>query len=267
MRYSVIIVSYNTKKLLLQCIDSIYERCQGADFEVIVVDNDSGDGSAEAVAQAFAGRVLIIANQANLGFGAANNIGSRAATGEYLIFLNSDTILQSDLSRLLEPFGSDQATGMTAPILELPDHSKQPYSFGMFSKSVCSYVLERFISPKMPPEIAGQRSVDWVSGAAMAVPKKVFEQVGGFDERFFMYFEDMDLCRRVREAGHRIAVVSSLSVTHFVGQSTESIFQVRKKYYYESQDYYFSKYYPRAEALAFRLLRVPLKVFIFLFKR
>ncbi len=259
MIFSAIIVNYNTKELVENCLNSIFTHCDDGSFEIIVIDNASQDGSVEMFKNNFKDKVKLIANSRNAGFGSANNQGAKIARGEYLFFLNSDTIIKNNiLVELEKSFLRDENIGAVAPKLFLEDGGEQPYAFGNFP-SLASAVFEKFKSS------AKYRSnpfeVDWASGAALAVKKNVFEKLGGFDKKFFMYFEDIDLCKRIKEAGYKILVNPRASLTHLCGKSL-SRFIKRKRYYYESQDYFYKKHYGSFKMYLMKIIRWPYKVLI-----
>ncbi len=240
MFFSIIIVNYNTKTLLKNCLNSIFVNCQLNDFEVIVVDNDSRDGSIEMLDKNFKDKVKIIANKENIGFGPANNQGAQIAKGEYLFFLNSDTIIKDDILTLIKNFlETNSQVGIVSPCLLLENGTKQEFAFGNFPtlfNSVFRKIDIKNTNNNKP------REVDWVSGAALIIRKNIFKKVGGFDENFFMYFEDVDLCKRVWDLGYKIMILPQFFLVHLGGKSID-IDRQRKKYYYTSQDYFYKKHY------------------------
>ena len=257
MTLSLIIVNYNAKEFLKNCLDSIFKYWPGNDLEIIVVDNNSADGSVNIIKSDFAGRVKLIANKKNIGFGPANNQGAEIATGEFLFFLYSDTIIKNDIfTPLKNIFSFYSRLAVASPRLVLPNGADQSYAFGRFP-SLIGLLWQRICRRKVNFPLNGDlHFVDWVSGAAMVVRKNIFEQIGGFDKNFFMYFEDIDLCWRAKQLGWQIAVCPQISITHFVGQSAGG-FRKRKKHYYQSQDYFFKKHYGRAAVYALKIFRWP----------
>lgn len=258
MKFSIILVNYNTKKLLKDCIDSLIFNIKDVNYEIIVVDNNSTDGSIEMLENKYVNKIRLIKNNKNLGFGIANNLGAKIARGEYLFFLNSDIIAKEDiLSGLAKIFESRPEIGILAPRLILPDGSEQKFAFGNFPS------LAGLILGKIKKDTAEKKyvKIDWVSGAALAIRKNLFDQVGGFDENFFMYFEDMDLCKRIGEAGYKIEVLPSVQVVHLGGRSIQKD-GVRKKIYYESQDYFYKKHYGKLKLALLRFFRWPYKLII-----
>ncbi|MDA2922814.1 glycosyltransferase family 2 protein [Patescibacteria group bacterium AH-259-L07] len=241
MRLSIIIVNYNTKELLKDCLESIFENNDDADLEVIVVDNNSTDSTEEFLKRSRAKdlRLKIILNSQNKGFAIANNQGAKLAKGKILLFLNPDTIIKEDIfQRIINIFKHDSKIGIVSPQLILPDGSDQPWAYGK----------------------------GWVSGAAMAIRSSFFKRINGFDERFFMYFEDKDLCQRVGRLGYKVMVLPDIKVVHLGGKSLASN-RIRKKFYYTSQSYYWRKRYGLMSALFLRLIRWPYKIYILHFKK
>ena len=258
MTFSIIIVNYNTKEFLHNCLNSVLGHSSAGELEIIVVDNNSSDGSLKMVRRNFSQNIKLIANKENLGFGPANNQGAKVAGGEFLFFLNSDTIIKKDIfTALKEIFLSRPRLAIAAPRLFLASGKPQPYAFGQFP-SLAKLIWQRIWPYKQfnSPTNKVLYPVDWVSGAAMVVRRNIFNQIGGFDENFFMYFEDIDLCWRVKQRGWQVAVCPEISLIHFVGQSAGG-FKQRKKYYYQSQDYFFKKHYGRPAMYLLKIIRWP----------
>jgi GT2 family glycosyltransferase len=258
MIFSLIIVNYNTKELLKNCLKSVFRHYSVNEVEIIVVDNNSGDGSVEMVKNNFGQRIKLIVNKKNIGFGPANNQGTEAAGGEFLFFLNSDTIIKEDIfTPFKKIFSTQPRLGIVAPRLLLPNGQPQPYAFGQFPS--LSKLLWGKVGFSQQTDWLADKDlyfVDWVSGAAMMVRRNIFNQIGGFDENFFMYFEDIDLCWRIKQRGWQVTVCPKVSLIHFVGQSAGG-FKQRKKYYYQSQDYFFKKHYKQTAMYILKTLRWP----------
>ncbi len=233
---SVIIVNYNVKELLEQCIKSIFAASGKLSVEVIVVDNNSFDGSAEFIRQKFPGdlRLKLIESPVNLGFAKANNLGAKEATGEYLLILNPDTILQEDtLDRSLEFYKAGKDIGALTCKLILPNGKLDlacRRSFPTPSVAVYRILGLSRIFPKS--KLFGKYNltyldendtyeVDAIVGAYMLIKKDVYEKVKGFDEDYFMYGEDLDLCFRIKKAGYKIFYFPETSIIHYKGESTK----------------------------------------------
>ncbi len=238
--FSIIIVNYNTKILLKNCLNSIFANCLLDDFEIIVVDNNSYDGSVEMLNNDFKDRVKIIANKENIGFGSANNQGAQIARGEYLFFLNSDTIIKNDILTPIKKFLEiNKQVSIVAPRLLLKNGIEQKFAFGNFP-TLLNLIFRKIDIKKMDSNKS--QEVNWVSGAALVIRKNIFKRIGGFDENFFMYFEDVDLCKRVQDLGYKTMILPQIFLVHLGGKSININIQ-RKKYYYASQDYFYKKHY------------------------
>ncbi|HKF21520.1 MAG TPA: glycosyltransferase family 2 protein [Candidatus Angelobacter sp.] len=241
---SIIIVSYNTVGLLRNCLVSL-RNSEAAGSEIIVVDNASGDGSAEMVQAEFPA-VRLIKNGENLGFARGSNQGIREARGKYILMLNSDTVTHQGAVRAMTEFlesnadagavtckllnedGSIQATisDRPGPVLllfrllsmsQLVTRDRHRRFLGSFG-----FVLGRTIRGYLAPYCAGIEpfEVENASGACLMVRHAVLDSLGLLDERFFMYFEDMDLCRRIRGAGWKLYYLPQVEITHLVGKSS-----------------------------------------------
>lgn len=240
MKISFIIVNYNSEDFLRKCLESLRQNITNEAYEVIVVNNDPVDLKKEDW-NSFP-NLQIINRTANDGFAKACNAGSRIANGEFLFFLNPDTELKSStISELLTALG-EPSVGIVAPKLITRDGETQPWSVG-YSVSLWDIVKNNFghVTSKKLWQQEVPNEVDWVSGAALAISKKLFDTCNGFDENFFMYFEDIDLCRRVQLRGQKILRLPQVSILHIGGQSYCDE-KKQKAQYYVSQDYYFKKH-------------------------
>ena len=257
MKFSIIIVNYNTKELLENCIVSLMENLNKNDYEIIIVDNNSTDGSVEMLEKEFSQKVKIIKNKNNIGFGAANNQGSKLAKEKYLFFLNSDTLVKYNIfNEIKDEFESNGDYGVIAPKLILENGEEQSFAYGNFP-TLTSLMKEKIF--KSIKQTEKKVETDWVSGAAMIVRKRLYDKVGGFDEKFFMYFEDIDLCKKIRNLGNKIVVQKNISLIHLGGKSINKN-KERKKVYYESQNYFFKKYYGLINMYIMKLIRLPFRL-------
>lgn len=205
---SIIIVSYNTVDLLRDCLASIQSQ-PGSGYEVIVVDNASSDGSADMVRAGYPDTVLV-ASRTNLGFGRANNHALSMAKGELIWLLNPDTRLQKGaLNAAVAFMARNPAIGMAGTALINPDGSPQL----SVEKSYPGQRYANDILGNLPGGIA------WVMGASIIARREVLDSVGGFDEQFFLYGEDADLCLMVRKAGWPIGFAEDSQVIHYGGES------------------------------------------------
>jgi len=244
MDLSVVIVSYNTEELLKRCLESLIiqdTRYKIQDTEVIVVDNGSEDGSKEylksqksKVKPACAGRTTtqnlklkIILNDRNLGFAKANNQGIKEAQGEYILLLNSDTEVKSGaLEKLIEFAKEHPEAGVIGARLLSLDSSIQPsvYHLPTIWRAIREYWLgQKGTYEKYAPTVSRAVSVEAVTGAVMLIPRKKIGKIGLLDERYFMYFEDLDYCRKVKRAGFKVYYLPTAEIIHRHGASGQEI--------------------------------------------
>jgi len=258
MNFSFVIINYNTASLTKDCLQSIFRHCQPANWEIIVVDNASQDNSVEILKKEFGNQIKIITNVDNRGFARANNQGATLAQGKYLFFLNSDTRLTSNILSYLEKIFSNQpAIGILAPQLRTVDGQPQAGAHGRFPS------LKQILGDKLLPSktLTNQNEIlmtDWVSGAALVIRKEIFDRIKGWDQNFFMYFEDTDLCWQARKIGFSAAIIPNISLIHVGGQSLAKN-QERRRLYYTSQDYFFRKHYSRLTFYLMKIIRWPYK--------
>ena len=251
MDISFIIINYRSRDFLKPCIESIIKRVKNFSFEIIIVNNDEFP-----LDNFFAlDKIKIIEQNKNRGFAQASNLGTKKASGRILFFLNADTeILSQNIGSIIKTF-NNAAVGAVSPKLILPDGSPQPWGAG-YKITALSIIKNNlgFIKDKVVWEKNEATVVDWASGAALAVKKEVFEKCGGFDEKFFMYFEDVDLCNCIRKMGKKIILLPQVRILHAGGQSKLNT-EKQKKQYYESQDYYFRKNFSLFTSYWIKLLR------------
>lgn len=251
MKITVQIVNFRSREYLPDCLFSVRENLPGGvAAEILVINNDL-----EPLGNDFSASVL--ENGKNIGFGRAHNLGSKQALGEYVLFLNPDTrILPGALAAMLDFFAADEKLGVVGPMLLNSAGNIQSECFGG-RKTPSSIIGEKFFSRRRGfPGKEKLFEVDWVSGGALMVRKDVFEKAGKFDENYFMYFEDVDLCLRVKKMGYKIAVNPAAKIFHEGGKSFESE-REKKRLYYASQDYYLRKNFGAAGAGLVKLVRLP----------
>jgi len=258
MDLSIIIVNYNTCDLLRDCLDTVYASEGGFEYEVIVVDNCSPDGSVAMVQQDFP-QAELIANEVNKGYAYANNLGMRQARGDYVLLLNPDTVLPSNALKDMITFMEEHPdTGVAGPKLVLADGSLDLACRRSFpTLDVALYRLlglsKRYPnSPRYnrynlgyldPNQVA---EVDSVVGAFMLIRRKALDQTGFFDERFFMYAEDIDLCYRIKvDCGWRIHYNPAVVVTHYKGQATIKRWVPMTIQFYRAMWLFHQKHYAR----------------------
>ena len=229
---SILIVSYNTCSLLRQCLRSIFSKDQDVSFEVIVVDNASADGTPEMVASEFP-EVRLLKNSENVGFSVANNAAMDCSRGRCVLLLNSDTILvPGTLGSMLEVMDQDKSIGIAGCRLVRPSGEMDLACRRSFPTPMVS--LSRFLRlnrlfPKHKLfgrynltylDECGRYEVDSIVGAFMMVRREVVEQVGGLDEDYFMYGEDVDWCFRIQRAGWKVMYVGDCTTYHYKGASS-----------------------------------------------
>lgn len=252
MELSIIIVSYNAREDLERCLASLRQHPPAAAHEVIVVDNASTDGSAEAAA-AFAG-VRVIRSGANAGFSAANNIGIRASTGANLLLLNSDTIVPPGaIDRLMDRLERAPEAAAVGPRL-VDGQGRAELSFGPMITPLNEWRQRRLLrgmAANDPDVVAHVESLtrreqrpDWVTGACLLVRRADAEAVGLLDERFFMYTEDVDFCASLRARGRAVLFTPVAEVIHLRGRSAASASSATRAAYERSHLAFYRKHHP-----------------------
>ncbi len=258
---SIIVVSHNTRALTMECIATAYRHLDALNVEVIVVDNGSYDGSGEAIHSAFP-QVRLIRNERNTGFGAANNQAMRLARGSLFLLLNSDAFLHPGaISALVACMGRHPRSAVVGARLLNSDGSLQRSCF-RFPSPQRAWLENLGISAVLPshPRIGDysrwahdtERKVDFVGGACMLVRREAYTQVGGFDERFFMYAEETDWQRRLTTDGWDIVFAPNAHVTHLGGASGGSEKVTVKAHFFESLDEYQRKHHGSAGLISLR---------------
>lgn len=259
-RVSVIMVNYMGFDLTSKALSSLATHAPHT--EVILVDNASRDGSVERIRELFPG-LTIVEMKDNKGFGSANNAGAAVASGSHLFFLNNDTIMQSDSPQhLLATFKQQKEAGVIGPRLTYADGSFQ-LSFGPDPSIVNEWRTKRMqrrlarrdmkLAADVQSRYHSLTRVDWVTGAALMIRREIFESIGGFDEAYFMYFEDADLCRRVRKKGFEVIYDPSTTITHHGGGSAASFERAVYVGYRRSQLRYYRIHSPFLSSFALRV--------------
>ena len=243
MVISIIIVPYNARADLQRCLESLQAAPPAAAHEIIVVDNGSTDGSADAARRI--NGVRVIDAGANLGFARANNLGIRASSGAALLLLNSDTVVSpSVLDRLLGELDHDASVAVVGPRLVDGD-GRAELSFGRMIGPLNELRQKRLARSGSVEALTRRRQYpDWVSGACLLVRRTDAEAVGGLDERFFMYTEDVDFCAAIRARGRRILFTPDVQVVHLRGRSAATAPDATREHYRRSQIAFYEKHHP-----------------------
>ena len=276
MQLSIVIICWNDWKVIEDCLKSIFATTQKITFEVIVSDNCSTDGSVEKIRAQFPS-VRIVENGANLGFARGNNTGIGVTRGDYVLILNPDTIIhERALDRWIEFADAHPEAGAFGCKVCNPDGSYQQPArpFPTISRYLVAAVgfrfLGRFRYPVLSDEYEGwkgneEREVDWQSGCCVLFRGDLLKELGGFDEQFFYHFEEVDLCRRVWNAGFTIRYTPEVSITHLGGQSVGR-FPVRFAIEACRNGYrYFYKYFGSKGAKRYRLVLLVKIVYRYLY--
>ncbi|OYQ41559.1 glycosyltransferase family 2 protein [Flavobacterium aurantiibacter] len=216
---SVIIVNYNGKRFLQDCLDSLYRSLDNITFEIIVLDNNSTDDSCCFLQTNFP-EVELIQSAVNLGFGKGNNKAVELANGNYLLLINNDTVVLDPISPALDLLKSDNTIGVIG-INMLNGDAKYLTAAGNFPnfKNMLrmKYLLQLSGDFKTQDFKRDSYDVDWLGGSFLLLNKETYTKVGGFDQDYFMYVEDVDLCRKIANLGLRRVFFPKISYLHFVG--------------------------------------------------
>lgn len=263
MKLSIIILCWNDRKVIGDCLHSIYAGTRSTELEVIVSVNGSADGSVEFIRQSYPS-ARIIENGANLGFSRGNNAAIRACDGEFVLILNPDTIIHDGtLDRFIEFAERHPEAGAFGCRVLNPDGSYQRSARPFPTVWRCWLAalhlgwlghLSRVFASDEYVDWAGdsEREIDWHSGCCLLVRGDLLRRLGGFDDRFVYYYEDVDLCRQVRNAGYPIVFTPEATITHLGGQSTKAFplpFELEK---YRNAYRYFYKHFGKSGARSYR---------------
>lgn len=269
LQISFVIVNYNTARLTLNCIQSIVKYCSSLTYEIIVVDNASSDNSKEVLGKLDS--IIYIQRSENGGFGRANNRGAARATGKYLFFLNPDTYLLDNAPTFFFDFmehAENQGVGCCGGDL-IDDFGNQqvcygnfPTIFELFSQFGFWRLYPRYYREKLAISRVNHSdtsvAVDYICGADMFVRKSVFNELGGFDEDFFMYFEETEFAYRMKRSGYSSVLVPSIRIVHLEGASfkkKDDIYRYDKVRLFEkSRQLYFRKTQGRIAACTVKVI-------------
>ncbi|MBA3871107.1 MAG: glycosyltransferase family 2 protein [Anaerolineae bacterium] len=261
---SIIIVSWNVAELLSACLQSIAQSPTGKfTVETIVVDSASTDNSVQMVRDKFP-QVKLLPQPSNLGFSRCNNIGLQAATGRYVFLLNPDTEVIGDaLAQMLDYMDANPTVGILGPHTQNTDgttqstHRRFPTLALGFIESTWlqKFAPKRLLDHYYATDVADNSisEVDWVQGSALLARRDVYTQIGGLDEGYVMYSEEMDWCKRAKAAGWRVMYFGKASIVHHGGKSSEQVAARKHIHFQESKLRYFRKFHGWLPAQALRL--------------
>lgn len=267
MDYSIIIVNYNLSKEICSCLDSIYKNLNITDFEIIIFDNNSDESSLDSLKRKIqtisSKNITLIFNDKNIGFGQACNRAALKASGKILFFLNPDTLLERNVFReIANRFGNeifdDKIIG-----LNVHQDSSIDYSAGLFPnlffETLNIFSLGRFIEALLTKVLADvlkndRIEVDWVMGASFIIPKTLFDSVGGFDPDYFLYFEEVDLCRRIKSKGYSVYYLPQIRVIHDGSVSTKKNYYFFTKLFYKGKLIFLKKHSSTKKFAIFKFL-------------
>jgi len=251
---SIIIVNYNVKEFLQNLLHSLEKASSNISTEIIIVDNASDDGSVEFIREKFP-EVKIIANKINLGFGKANNQALKQASGKYILLINPDSVVSEDtFERMITFFENNPTAGLAGCKILNPDGTLQLACRRSFPGPWTSFCKVTGLSTLFPKSKLFARynltyhdenktyEVDAVSGSFMMIRKEVYDNVGGFDEDFFMYGEDLDLSYRIQKAGYKVYYVHETQIIHYKGESTKRSSIDETKVFYDAMHLFVRKH-------------------------
>jgi hypothetical protein len=270
---SIVIVTWNAREVLLPAIDSVFREVKGVSYEVLVSDNDSRDGSADAVEAEFPD-ARVIRNSKNLGFAGGNNVALREAQGRYIILLNSDTITHGGaFERMVSYMDAHPEVGACGPQLLNPDGSKQNcfHNFPSLATEILNVSLLKILNPARYPSkkqsFAQPIEVDAVLGACLLVRREVIARVGLMDDGYFFFLEETDWCARIEEAGWKVVHIPDARITHLFGESTKKKMPTETRIeYYRSLYRFFRKNRGRGQmalVVAFRFAKLWLNLILY----
>ena len=275
MDLSIIIVSWNTRELLDECLTSIYAHQGSLTLEVIVVDSASADGSVEHVRQHYP-QAILLPQDKNIGFTRGNNVGLAMAKGRHLLLLNPDTVVMDGLLQGMIGFlDQHPAYGMVGPYTINTDGSTQS-SRRRFPNRAIAILESTWLQPLAPPRLLdwyyisepndrATLDVDWVQGHALMARRKVYEQIGGLDQNFVMYFEEVDWCKRAQLHGWKTKFLGDVTVLHHGGKSSDQVTQFKHIQYARSKILYHRRYNGEWFGVGLRMILMALYLFLLFF--
>jgi hypothetical protein len=269
-KISIIIPTYNSERIIARCLEAIISCAQNLDYEILVVDNNSQDATREIVRKIAGanGRIRLLERAENLGYGRALNFGSVNANGEFLVFMNPDVIFKNNaIYLMLEKVEGENCVLAAPPLLDAAgkkqisvwSHFPSPINL-LFEYSMFNGLLKKLGVKKFPlyiynynPKIGAP--VKALSGAIWLIKKRDFEMLSGFDEKFFLFYEDTDFCRRLySKNSNALTLVETAEALHLEGGSSTAPHKEILHHSFSSLFYYLRKYYPLWQIFIFKLL-------------
>lgn len=247
---SVILVSYNTKEMTKNCIESVYAKTKDINFDILCVDNNSTDGTCEMIEQEFPS-VKLIKNDKNLGFGAANNIAIKQSNAKYIFFLNTDTVLRNNAIKILFDFMEENSEIGACGGNLYDSNLNHVHSYGWFptirTKFLKTFLLDRVLFIKETYDRGKNESgrikqVDYITGADLMIRRDVLNKCGYFDEDFFLYYEETELQYRINKAGYKVFINPNSQIFHLEGKSSKNR-KKRREYLLKSEYLFYKKCY------------------------
>jgi len=261
---SIIIVSWNVLDFLTACLDSIRANAGDLSLEVIVVDSASTDDTVPVLRGRYPW-VKVVSQSENIGFTRSNNIGLQAASGRYLMLLNPDTeVVRNALTQMVDYLDHNPAVGIVGPHTLNSDGSTQStrrrfptlqtaiFESTWLQKFAPRRILERYYARDVADTATAD--IDWVQGSALLARREVYEQIGALDEQYIMFSEELDWCKRARDAGWRVVYLGSAQIVHHGGKSTDQVAASKHIYFQQSKIRYFRKFHGQAAAFILRLV-------------
>ncbi|MFA5070133.1 MAG: glycosyltransferase family 2 protein [Patescibacteria group bacterium] len=270
---SVIIVSWNTGRLIENCLKSIYKTVSHIDFEIIVIDNNSSDNTVQMIEKNFP-NIILIKNNSNLGFASANNQGIARAKGDFLLLLNPDTILLSNsIPPSLEELKKDHKIAVLGAKILNPDLSLQPSCrrFPDLASQILILLKIHNLFPHLRPlkkylmsdwPHNEKREVDQVMGAYFLTKREIIEEAGVLDEKYKLYFEEVDFCYRVKQMGYKVVFFPEAKIIHYQGESFKQVRGLKSQIYWNNSLRRYFKKYGRPFQYSFLTILYPISIFL-----
>jgi GT2 family glycosyltransferase len=263
---SIIIVNYNTAKFLERCLDSIIRYTEKIAYEIIVVDNNSTENEIQKFPESYC-NVKFIFNEENNGFGAGCNTGAKLATGKYIAFVNPDIeLVDNSLLEFCIYLDKNENAGLCSGIL-IDNKNIPQYCYNYFPgikwefKEAFGFLRERTVNkllnhPYIKNNIRKEFEVDWFHGACIVMNKDLFFEINGFDEKIFLYYEDVDLCKKIIDRGLKVICLPYVRIMHYMRSSVRSDSGMKIYYYYMhiNKLYYMSKYFNPVKRIIVRII-------------